>query len=82
MELAKDDTESGHKELSNRPAEDPMRPIPVVVTDVKMSFASMVVFMVKWTIAAIPAFIILAIIGAVIVALIPAIATYLTQPHL
>ncbi|MEQ9530805.1 MAG: hypothetical protein RLN59_02790 [Haliea sp.] len=38
----------------------------VIITDIKMPFMSMVVFMVKWTIAAIPAIIILAIIGAVI----------------
>lgn len=37
----------------------------VVITDVKMPFWSMVTFMVKWAIAAIPAFIILAILSAV-----------------
>ncbi len=35
----------------------------VIVTDIEMPFSSMVVFMVKWVIAAIPAFIILVIIG-------------------
>jgi hypothetical protein len=35
----------------------------VVVTDIKMPFGSMVVFMIKWTLAAIPALIILAILG-------------------
>ena len=35
----------------------------VVVTDIKMSFSSMVEFMVKWAIASIPALIILFIIG-------------------
>ena len=35
----------------------------VVVTDIRMPFFSMVVFMVKWAIAAIPAFIILTVIG-------------------
>src|ERR1022692_1415894 len=35
----------------------------VVVTDIHMPFFSMVVFMVKWAIAAIPAFIILTVIG-------------------
>jgi len=35
------------------------QPIQVVVTDIRMPFASMVTFMVKWAIAAIPAFIIL-----------------------
>ncbi len=38
----------------------------VVITDIKLPFVSMVIFMVKWAIAAIPAFIILAIIGAII----------------
>jgi len=37
----------------------------VTIVDVKMPFMSMVVFLVKSAIAAIPAFIILAIIGAV-----------------
>ena len=36
----------------------------VVVTDVRMSFASMVVFMVKWAIANIPAIIILTAVGS------------------
>jgi uncharacterized membrane-anchored protein YitT (DUF2179 family) len=39
---------------------------PVRITDIKMPFGSMVVFMVKWAIAAIPAIIILAIVGAVV----------------
>ncbi len=38
----------------------------VVVTDVRMPFFSMVVFMVKWVIASIPAFIILAILSAIL----------------
>lgn len=38
----------------------------VIVTDIRMPFMSMVVFMVKWVIASIPAFIILSVIGAVI----------------
>ena len=36
----------------------------VIITDIKMPFFSMVVFMVKWVIASIPAFIILVILGA------------------
>ena len=40
----------------------------VVVTDIKMPFWSMVVFMVKWAIAAIPAFMLLGIIGAILAA--------------
>jgi hypothetical protein len=35
----------------------------VIVTDVHIPFGSMVIFMVKWAIASIPALIILAIIG-------------------
>ena len=41
--------------------------IEVVVTDVKMRFWSMVVFMVKWTVASIPAFIILAVLLSILV---------------
>lgn len=41
----------------------------VVVTDIRMSFLSMVVFMVKWIVASIPAFIILSIIGSIIMML-------------
>ncbi len=38
---------------------------PVVVVDIKMRFWSMVIFMVKWVIASIPALIILAFIWTV-----------------
>ena len=38
----------------------------VVVVDIKMPFMSMVVFMVKWAIASIPAIIILFVIGIVL----------------
>jgi hypothetical protein len=37
----------------------------VVVTDVKIPFWSMVVLMVKWAVAAIPALLVLLVIGAV-----------------
>jgi len=37
--------------------------IQVVVKDFEMSFGSMVVFMIKWALASIPALIILAVIG-------------------
>ena len=37
----------------------------VVIVDIKMPFMSMVVFMVKWVLASIPAFIILAFIAAI-----------------
>ena len=36
----------------------------VVVTNIKMPFGSMVVFMVKWAIATIPALIILSVVGS------------------
>jgi len=38
--------------------------VKVIITDIKMSFFSMIVFMVKWAIATIPAFIILIFIAA------------------
>ncbi len=38
----------------------------VVVVDVKMRFWSMVVFMVKWAVASIPAFIILAVLLSIL----------------
>lgn len=40
---------------------------PVKVTDIDMKFTSMVLFMVKWSIASIPAFLILSVIGATVV---------------
>lgn len=45
----------------------------VVITDIKMPFWSMVVFMVKAAIASIPAVIILAILGAIISAVLSGI---------
>lgn len=48
--------------------EPPRAPVRVTVVDLNMSFGSMVVFMVKWAIAAIPALIILATLGALIAA--------------
>ena len=42
----------------------------VIVTDIRMPFISMVVFMVKWVIASIPAMIILAIITTVLMAIV------------
>ncbi len=39
---------------------------PVTIVDIKMPFLSMVVFMVKWIIASIPAIIILMVIGAIV----------------
>ena len=40
----------------------------VVITDIRMPFFSMVIFMVKWVIASIPAFFILAIILSIFMA--------------
>jgi hypothetical protein len=51
-------------------AEDERR--EVVVTDIRMPFLSMVVFLVKLAVAAIPAMIILSVIGALVTALIGA----------
>jgi hypothetical protein len=48
----------------------------VVVVNVNMPFWSMVRFMVKWAIAAIPALIILAVIGALLSALFSGVFTY------
>lgn len=48
----------------SEPAE---RPTNVVVTDIRMPFGSMVVFMVKWAIAAIPAFLILLVLWLLVV---------------
>jgi len=42
----------------------------IVVTDIRMPFMSMVAFMVKWVIASIPAFFILAIISSIFMAVI------------
>jgi hypothetical protein len=41
-------------------------PSKVVVTDIKIPFMSMVVLMVKWAVATIPALIILIIIGSIV----------------
>jgi hypothetical protein len=51
----------------------------VVVVDVQMPFISMVIFMVKFTIASIPAFLILAVLGAVIAGLLGGIVAGLTS---
>lgn len=40
-------------------------PIQVLITDIEMPFMSMVTFMVKWAVAAIPAIIILFIIAGI-----------------
>jgi hypothetical protein len=40
----------------------------VTVTDIKMPFTSMVIFMLKWTLASIPAILIIAIVGTLVAA--------------
>lgn len=47
----------------------------VIVTDIQMPFWSMVIFMIKWSIASIPAFIILSVLLGLVVALIGALFT-------
>lgn len=47
-------------------APSPQDPAPVRIVDIKMPFGSIVVFMVKWAIASIPALIILAVIAAIV----------------
>jgi len=48
----------------------------VVVTDIRMSFGSMVLFMVTWSIATIPAMIILAVIWVLVFVGISALLGY------
>ena len=45
----------------------------VVVTDIRMLFGSMVVFMIKWTIAAIPAFLILSAVAGLVTVIFAAV---------
>jgi hypothetical protein len=49
-------------------AAEPPAPPKVVVTDIDMPFGSMVSFMAKWSIASIPAFLLLAVIGLFVAA--------------
>ncbi|MBI3355367.1 MAG: hypothetical protein HY038_01085 [Nitrospirae bacterium] len=50
----------------------------VVVTDIRMPFFSMVIFMVKWAIAAIPAFFILTVFGVLTWAMLSGLLLSLT----
>ena len=45
----------------------------VIVTDIQMPFWSMVIFMIKWTVASVPALIILSFLVGLVVALIGAL---------
>jgi hypothetical protein len=51
----------------------------VVVTDIQMPFGSMIVFMVKWAIAAIPAMLILFLTGVIFTAMFAGIVKGLTR---
>lgn len=67
---AKVSVEEGRRRRAEQEASVALRRSPqhangVVVTDIKMSFWSMVVFMVKWAIAAIPAMLILFVLGSI-----------------
>ena len=53
----------------------------VVVTDIDMPFGSMVKFMVKWSLASIPAFIILVVIFSVIFAIFGGVIAGLSQGY-
>jgi hypothetical protein len=48
----------------------PQEPSPVRIVDVDMPFGSMVTFMVKWALAAIPALIILFVIAVILSAMV------------
>lgn len=52
----------------------------MTVTDIKMRFGSMVLFMVKWAIASIPALLILVTLGAVVWGLVLALAVSVRSP--
>lgn len=55
----------------------PPPPARVVVTDIDMKFGTMIIFMIKWAIAAIPATIILGLIGGVLMTIFLVIMTAL-----
>jgi hypothetical protein len=44
---------------ATKPRAEPESPVSMIVRDVEMGFGSMVVFIIKWTLASIPALIIL-----------------------
>lgn len=60
---------------------DESRRPEVIITDVKMKFGSMVVFMLKWTLASIPAFLILAVGAGLIYGFIAALANGFAGNH-
>lgn len=54
----------------------------VIVVDIKMRFWSMVMFMVKWAVASIPAILILAVIWVAVVAALQGISGHTPMWHL
>ena len=54
----------------DKPTSTKRLPEPVSVVDIRMPFWSMVEFMIKWAVAAIPAILILTVLGAVIIGVI------------
>jgi hypothetical protein len=61
-----------------RPTKAETEPMRVVVVDFNMTFDSMLMFMIKWALAAIPAFIILAFIGSLLGAVVLIVLAALT----
>lgn len=55
---------------------------PVVVVDIKMGFWSMVIFMVKWAFASIPALIIIFLIGTAVLSFFAGFMSYSSPPRL
>lgn len=53
----------------------------VTVVDIRMPFGSMVVFMVKWAIASIPAFLILMLLVGVIMTFLGAVGGFWPRMH-
>lgn len=70
---AKEAVKGNKKEAAKQAASGTYSPLPkrqeVVVVDVSVPFVSMVVLMVKWAIASIPAFLILIVFGSFFVGL-------------
>lgn len=54
---------------------EPTRPVRVVVTDVHMQFGSMVTFLVKLALAAVPALLILSVVGMIAFVVLSAVFT-------
>lgn len=65
------------KKNKDEPNENPEDISKVEITDIRMSFISMVVFMIKWVIASIPAMIILGLLFVIFIGVIDGIATSL-----